>query len=507
VPQELHHPLALDPKLVFCAKATGRSYADEAHVNVPELPPWARTTTAVVALRNLFADAALDRSHFGSPEWNPLGAIVHEGATVVIKPNWVHHENASGEGMNCLVTHPSVIEAILHYVAKAHPERIVLGDAPLQGCDFDALMQTCRVPEMIEAFRAHGVNVAVKDFRRTIHQNGKLGGQSIERGAPVDEFVLCDCGADSVLEAVTSANTEFRVTMYNPDLLRRAHTRGTHQYLIARDVSDADVVINVPKLKTHKKACITGALKNLVGINGDKGYLPHHRKGAVKSGGDCYSDRSFVKGVVEGLLDGTNRAHAPFTRALLAQAARLGIGIGSAVGADNNYEGSWYGNDTVWRMSLDLHQVLYYGRADGRLADRPQRTVITITDAIVAGEGDGPLAPTPVPLGMLTLAANAAAAEWVHALLIGLDPRRIPLTREAFRPYPRPLVPCAPEEVMVRVDGRPVAAAELFAKHGRAFRVPNGWRGHCERDDFACAQQGSSLPEAPPAAGEPSRPC
>ena len=58
--------------------------------------------------------------------------------------------------------------------------------------------------------------------------------------------------------------------------------RGRHRYLVARELIEADVVFNVPKLKTHKKAGVTGALKNLVGINGHKAYLPHHRKGGVR---------------------------------------------------------------------------------------------------------------------------------------------------------------------------------------------------------------------------------
>ena len=86
----------------------------------------------------------------------------------------------------------------------------------------------------------------------------------------------------SLLEPIASdRRVDFRVTMYNPDLMRQTHGRGRHQYLIAREVIEADVVINVPKLKTHRKAGITGALKNLVGINGNKDYLPHHRLGGV----------------------------------------------------------------------------------------------------------------------------------------------------------------------------------------------------------------------------------
>ena len=273
--------------------------------------------------------------------------------------------------------------------------------------------------------------------------------------------------------------------MYNPDLLKSTHGPGKHQYLIARDVIEADVVFNVPKLKTHKKACITGALKNVVGINGHKEYLPHHRKGGSQSGGDCYTGQSRLKGVVEDLLDATNRAQGSMARHMLANAVRVGMACGKLVGIENNYEGSWHGNDTVWRMSLDLQRVLHYGRVDGTLADHVQRTVLTITDAIIAGQGDGPLAPTPMKLGIMTLGVNTAAMEWVHALLMGLDPQRIPLTREAFAPHRYPLTHFAPDDLIIRVDGLPVAATELFTQYGCAFRVPSGWHGHCELGDPA----------------------
>ena len=53
---------------------------------------------------------------------------------------------------------------------------------------------------------------------------------------------------------------------------------------------DADLIINLPKWKAHSKSGLTGALKNLVGINGDKSYLPHFRRGSPSWGGDEYSD-------------------------------------------------------------------------------------------------------------------------------------------------------------------------------------------------------------------------
>jgi hypothetical protein len=144
--------------------------------------------------------------------------------------------------------------------------------------------------------------------------------------------------------------------------------------------------------------------------------------------------------------------------------------------ADTDCEGSWHGNDTVWRMTLDLQRILPYGRRDGKFADSPQRTVLTVTDAIMAGEGEGPLAPTPVSLGVMTMGFNTAAVEWVHALLMGLPPQRVPLTREAFAPHRYPLANFSPEEISVLVNGQSVKKEELLALCGRRFQLPKGWQ-------------------------------
>jgi uncharacterized protein (DUF362 family) len=477
---ENHRLMVIQPNSVFCTKAPASSYCSyRPKERFPELPEWAEATTALVTLRSLLIQAGLDRLNYGSREWNPLGTLISVGDKVIVKPNWVHHSNGSGQGLDCLVTHTSVIEAILHYVAKASPESIVVGDAPIQGCDFKALMADCNVPPMAERFIANGVNIVLKDFRRTILKNEKLGSQAQEECQPIEHYILYNLGCESSLEAITNpSKSEFRVTMYNPDWMKRTHAPGKHQYLVARDVIDADVVINVPKLKTHKKACITGALKNIVGINGHKEYLPHHRKGGSQNGGDCYPGQSRLKSLVEELLDAVNRAQHPVVRQVLANATRAGMALGKLVGTDNNYDGSWYGNDTVWRMALDLQRVLHYGATDGTLSNHVQRKVLTITDAIIAGQGEGPLSPTPIEFGLMTLGVNAAAIDWVHALLMGLVPEQIPLTREAFLPRCHSLADFGPEQILVRVNGQPVPAGELFVQYGQAFRLPSGWRGH-----------------------------
>jgi uncharacterized protein (DUF362 family) len=420
--------------------------------------------------------AGLDYENQGSAFWNPLAAIIRAGDKVVIKPNWVHHRNGSGEGLDCLVTHTSVIEAVLTYVAKTSPKSIMICDAPIQSCDFEALMSCCRVPEMVH--RIAGKNkqeVVIKDLRRTIRTGEALTAKVNEECRSMESYILFDLGSESLLEEITDEKSEFRVTMYNPDLLKRTHARGRHQYLIARDVIEADVVINLPKLKTHKKAGLTGALKNMVGINGHKEYLPHHRKGGSRSGGDCYRGRSLVKWLTEEALDATNRTQSPVVRSAMAATVRATMAVGKLVGVDNNYDGSWGGNDTVWRMCLDLQRILNYGRLDGTMSDETQRKVVTITDAIVAGEGNGPLSPTPVDLGMISLGMNCPAIDWAHAILMGLTPENIPLTRAAFGQYRYPLADFTPQDIAVYVDDLFIPQSELFARYGRKFKLPNGW--------------------------------
>jgi uncharacterized protein (DUF362 family) len=448
----------------------------------PELPAAYVRSIAAKAVRDLFLNWGLDAGNANSEQWNPLGALIRPGARVVLKPNWVLHYNQSGKGLDCLVTHQELIEAVLEYVALTHPGEVVLGDAPLQGCDFHALLEACGIQDLVERFRSRGLRIKVADFRRTLLPGGRLGGERLEDRKAAEDYVLVDLKENSLLEPLSAGGTEFRVTMYNPDLLARTHGPGRHRYLIAREILDCDVFVNLPKLKCHKKACITGALKNLVGINGNKEFLPHHRKGGGDAGGDCYRGRSWFKERAENLLDAANRRPAGKGQAFLARSAEYAARCAAWTGLDDDLEGSWYGNDTIWRTSLDLQRILRYAGADGVLRPDPVRTVISITDAIVGGEGEGPLAPLPVPSGFVTGALNAAAVEWVHARLMGIDPARVPLVRHAFDKFLYPLAGFDPDDIVVRWNGEDCPPSGLKPFEGRAFLPPRGWRGHCELD-------------------------
>ena len=446
-----------------------------------ELPTGGRPTSALMALRNLWMNMGLDATNFGAANWNPLADLIGSNKRVLIKPNWVRHEHVGGGELDSLITHTSLIAALLSYVLKTGPRSVVVGDAPVQGCDFPVLVREAGLEHLNEVGRQFNCPIEVLDYRLTVHPGQQPWQNKQKNCQDLDKYVLFDLGRGSRLEEVSSG-AEFRVTMYDPQALARTHAPGRHQYLVARAVMDADVVISMPKLKTHKKAGITGALKNVVGINGHKEYLPHHRKSDPMRGGDCYPKASWVKRVTEECLDNMNKSPRSAVRRVWGLMAKGCLMVQRATGGTADVEGSWHGNDTVWRMCLDLQRILYFGRPDGTIAERPQRQVLHLTDAIVAGEGEGPMSPDPVPLGLITCGENAAAVDWVHAWLMGFDPNKIPLVREAFAREPYCLTTFSPDAIRVWLDGRRTSWSELSEQFPRVFRAAKGWQGKCERE-------------------------
>src|SRR5215470_9939997 len=409
----------------------------------------------------------------------PFGRMIPRGARVLIKPNLVLHENEGPWGIDPLVTHQSLIRAVVEGALRAGPSEVLIGDAPLQGCDFQRLLSVTGLGEWADRLmRLEPSFKGVRDFRRTtcVFVNGvRLAAESLQSE---ERFILFDLGRDSLLEPVADGRNSFRVTCYDPRLMARTHAPGRHQYLVAKEVIEADVVINLPKLKTHKKAGITCALKNLIGINGNKEYLPHHRLGGSQTGGDCYPDYNMIKRALEFTFDREN-----MTSSFVMAKVWHGVGrqfiralrlTGDRVGTD----GSWSGNDTIWRTCLDLNRILLYGRPDGTMAEQLQRQVLHIVDAVVAGQGDGPLRPQPLPLGLVMAGCNAAAVDRVGAYLLGYDPKLLPIVREAFGGVRWPIAAYESEDVAILGDWKAGPADQMFHEMGNLTPVihPIGWR-------------------------------
>jgi hypothetical protein len=279
-----------------------------------------------------------------------------------------------------------------------------------------------------------------------------------------------------LLEPITDDKDDFRVTCYDPRLMSKTHCRGRHRYLVAKDVIEADLVINLPKLKTHKKAGITCALKNLIGINGNKEYLPHHRLGGANLGGDCYPGDSKVKRMLEYAADQQNLNDSSTMGRVWGGVATQLNRVLHLMGDNLGIEGSWSGNDTIWRTGLDLNRIIIYGEADGSMAASPRRRVVHLADAIVAGQGDGPLAPQPLPLGLLFAGNNAAAVDWFGALLLGYDPQLVPIVREAFGRFRWLISASQPDDITLSGDWGVGKLDQVMFNETPSVIHPFGWR-------------------------------
>jgi uncharacterized protein (DUF362 family) len=453
---------------------TAKDILQDARVAITKLPePVYSEASARAAITRAATELGWAEDRRGS-----FAGAIPAGARVLIKPNFVMHENQGPWGIEPLITHPSIIRAPVMLSLQAGASQVIVGDAPVQGCDFDRLLSATGLDEWAADLTEREPRFkGIFDFRRTtcVFVDGvRIASENLR---DEDRFALFDLGRESLLEPITDSKASFRVTCYDPRLMSRTHASGRHQYLVAKEVLEADVIINLPKLKTHKKAGVTCALKNLIGINGNKEFLPHHRVGGSASGGDCYPGTSIVKRALEYSLDRQNQTTSfvagRFWREVAVNLDRISIRSGDELGV----EGSWSGNDTVWRTGLDLNRILLYGQTRATLADVPQRRVFHIADAVVAGQGDGPLRPEPLPLGLLFMGMNAAAVDWVGARLLGYDPSRISIVREAFADFRWPITSYTPDEVTLLGDfGAGNADQILTSRETPAIIYPAGWR-------------------------------
>lgn len=385
---------------------------------------------------------------------------------VLLKPNWVRHSLKPHDDI-CLRTHDNFVLAVLRCILEMRPQEVIIGDAPIQGCKWDQLLSKKFIDEVNNLSRRFDTPVNIKDFRRRTYSFKE--NLSVSEIRPLKDFIIFDLGDKSWLEPVTKpGESKFRVTHYDPDRMTLAHAPGLHKYCITKDFFNADIIISLPKIKTHEKTGITGALKNLVGINGDKDFLPHHRIGGTGFGGDCYPGRSFLRYFSELALDESNRKQGNRTFWFWQKLASL-FWFLSSPGSEHNLQAGWHGNDTCWRMVLDLNWIAEYGQADGNIAEKPQRHIFSLCDGIVGGQGDGPLSPLPLPLGIVSLSNNSSINDIVMGILMRIPYERVPLLRNFSKSQ---FLNCE-----LTVDGSKVELNGL-EQYSMTTIPPKGWRNY-----------------------------
>lgn len=131
------------------------------------------------------------------------GQAIGSGARVLIKPNLL----APARPERAMVTHPVIVRAAAEY-ALEKGARVQLSDSPAMG-SLERVLKESGIGEAL-----NGLGVVCREFRDSV---------TLDLGEPF------------------------------------------HQVEIARDALEADVVVNLPKLKTHSQMLLTLGVKNLFG--------------------------------------------------------------------------------------------------------------------------------------------------------------------------------------------------------------------------------------------------
>jgi uncharacterized protein (DUF362 family) len=341
--------------------------------NYPEypfqpIPNSLKSNKVYDSVRQLFFLLGFDKENYGTKDWNPLGCFILPGMNVLIKPNMVRHFHPLGLGTDCLITHGSVIRVICDYViiALKGKGKITIGDAPIQGADFFQLTEINGTKDIIEFYKKSGVEVDIEliDFRQTVAVCNKKGLILKTFQQENVKFTYVNLGLNSFFANLE--NRKYAIADYPYGRMKEYHDDDVHKYLVPESLLQADVIINIPKPKTHRFSGLTGAMKNFIGVNSQKENLPHHSIGSKIENGDEYPEKNLKKKYISKIsniitilsIKNLYLLSLPFyfLRSLL---------IRSVNKSERIFKGAWYGNDTIWRTILDINRIVLYANKKG----------------------------------------------------------------------------------------------------------------------------------------------
>lgn len=436
-------------------------------------------------IRNLFYELELDKENYGTYYWNPLGIYIKPGDIVLVKPNLVSHHNpknfAEYNGLECLVTHPSVIRCVLDYImiALQGKGKIIIGDAPVQECIFERLLDVGGY-RRIEKFYSQAADIPYKiefvDFRHSVMKiYDEIHSQQI-RKQPEFNYKAVNIAENSFFYKRDAER--LRITNFDAKETVEAHAGKTQQYCISDACLQADVIVNLPKPKTHRLAGMTGALKNMIGVNARKEYLPHYTLGSKEEGGDAYPFQDDIRKAQYELLDRRNQCYKSGNDLKALELTNKANNLEKYKREENRKIdfGAWRGNDTIWRTVLDVNYAILYANKEGKVEDNVQRKVITIGDMIVCGDNEGPLMPDYKKVGGILFADDSVEFDLFLCELMGFEYKKIPVVYHAL------LNRKLPETVFQSNDGR-FCGKKVDDENSFSFLAQKGWRNFIERDN------------------------
>lgn len=391
-----------------------------------------KSNSVYPSVRDLLKKLTLDEQNFGTKKWNPFGCFINPGDTVIIKPNFVVDSQLLSEiEFQSAVTHGSVIRPIIDYtyIALNGNGKIIIADGPIDLTDFKDTIQKNGMLETVNFLKnEHSVQVEILDLRYerlkklssftlgrfecSIWYNEKLPGDPLG-------YVTIDLKRESEFEEIAEKCNNIRSIqpIHNKSEPTFHHNKGKHEYSMAKTILNADVIINVPKLKTHKKTGNTINLKNTIGVIVPRHWMPHFMKhfdefdesvGILPKTIKIFLSLFHINGV--GCILVRNRQNIPLIES----------------------SGSNPKNDTLWRAILDVNKILFYADEYGRMQNTQQRKYFSIVDGIIGGEKNSPLSPSPIETKLIIGGIDPIAVDYIATEIMGFDYRKIKPILKSF---------------------------------------------------------------------------
>lgn len=431
-------------------------------------------------VRELLQKLDMDKEHAGTPHWSPFKDIIKPGDKVLIKPNLVTHYHYLGrKAILSTIVHGSIIRPIVDYVYKAldGEGNIVISDIPVETADFNKIMSVTKIQNMVDALNENGYqNLRVMDFRPKIAYEG-INGEKQRIESPGDSlgYALVDLGKNSCFAELNSNShihyytlADRTVDHLDPKENKKSvtddyHNSKTHKYIISKTVLDSDIIINVAKLKTHCKAGVSVALKNMIGIVSTKDCMPHHRPGPP-SDGDAFPDYpapyyTTSRKIYRNLRWMLHIHRFPGVKSVINILRKSKILVGQHI-----EHGNWKGNDTIWRTILDINRIALYADKNGVMQDEPQRKLFCLIDGIIGQHGDAPISGEPIKTGIILGGYNPVVLDAFAVKVMGIDYKPIKTISKAPNINKWPLLT---EDVDLSFSDIETPNLE--------FKLPKGW--------------------------------
>jgi uncharacterized protein (DUF362 family) len=359
------------------------SFSHDALINYGGSPPYDQAVNPAYD----FVWNTVERLQLGTHA-SPLENIIAPGNTVLIKPNWVTADIPT-------YTRPEVVRPLIDMAIAAGATTIYIGDGADGGTSVtNSIMTSTHYTDMVNILASRtGKNI------QTVNLNARddgwhwvyLSDNSSFAGSGIPQSELA---------------TLYGTQLYDSDYYKQPDSYGynpsgncTGWYALNDKILDADVIINVPKMKCHGLMIATLSIKNLVGCTLDSTY---------SDGGDY------------------RIAHRPRTMP---------------------YDS--FTNDIFWRAILDMNKIVLYADENGVMQPTQQRKYLTVIDAIQAkevknwGSGDG------VDTHVVLASVNPVAADAVGCRVMGYKYNLIPSIGKANQEDIHPVGTNNPENITV----------------------------------------------------------